>query len=417
MPASHWSMVRRTIALSASIRRAAPARVSCYGAWARARRPDLRTIRRVVLARWRAHRAHLIAAVAVLLVAAGAAKVNPAWMTSDFPVALALASFVGLLVAVADVEAELWRTRAARRRAIEGLAAGVNDVVLTTPLMTDFDALRAAANAGVRLPEDTYLTDLLERGRTGEFGPIHGRWRQLVDELGSMPAQLAPWSAIYAADAGEQARTCVVQVIAAIDRATDNASFLDVLNESHQGSVRRGEPEATRSGLEDQMRETFDRLCDGLEQIRKSIEQLDEELGSHSVQEFVAARAAERKKRRAEEQGALAVLIANARQMAETLGDAGSLLRPLQLPALRTRLETARDVGMHVDPQAFRGVSNDMRAAHRRLTYGDCFDALSIVGEVEQGKAASDAEDHLSDLIRRVPADLAALEAFRIPPE
>ncbi len=78
------------------------------------------------------------------------------------------------------------------------------------------------------------------------------------------------------------------------------------------------------------------------------------------------------------------------------------------VPTFVERLRRARDIMLTVDPEAFREATDEVRTAHRQLTYED----LSAALEAATRMANSDeAQRTFRERIARFHTDLAALEA------
>ncbi len=78
------------------------------------------------------------------------------------------------------------------------------------------------------------------------------------------------------------------------------------------------------------------------------------------------------------------------------------------MPTFVERLRRARDIMLNVDSEAFREATDEVRPAHRQLTYEDLSTALEAATRMAN---SDEAQRTFRDRTARFHTDLAALEA------
>lgn len=158
--------------------------------------------------------------------------------------------------------------------------------------------------------------------------------------------------------------------------------------------------------------ELFKRLAETLASVVASGDDLDRTFDTGGSARATAARAKSLDERQRREGHAAAVLLKNAREGGYAVG-VMHVQQPIDVgddvPAFVEHLRRARDILLNVDPEAFREATDEVRTAHRQLTYED----LSAALEAATRMANSDeAERTFRERTARFHTDLAALEAI-----
>jgi len=141
-------------------------------------------------------------------------------------------------------------------------------------------------------------------------------------------------------------------------------------------------------------------------------DELDSRFDAAGHRAAAAQRDAADATRRGREWDAAEILRANARQATETLQRDGPLPYD-DLGALAERIRAARDVGLHVSSEAFAAATDAVRSAHRRVIYGDLFEALETVEKARRGELGPEGISAARLLLERVWGDVVVLQQIQ----
>lgn len=157
--------------------------------------------------------------------------------------------------------------------------------------------------------------------------------------------------------------------------------------------------------------ELFKHLAEALTSLVATGDDLDRTFDPSGSAQATAARAKSVDEQQRREGHAAAVLLKNAREAGHVIGvmhvqqavDVGD-----DIPTFVERLRRARDIMLNVDSEAFREATDEVRTAHRQLTYEDLSTALEAATRMAN---SDEAQQTFRDRTARFHTDLAALEA------
>lgn len=162
-------------------------------------------------------------------------------------------------------------------------------------------------------------------------------------------------------------------------------------------------------------RRLFGELGDALLAIEKTGTALDRAFDPRGFSAATEARATSAEERQRREGHAAAVLLRSARDAAQEL-QLASVQHQIPVVAVSEligRLARAREHMDNVDADAFREATDDARHAHRRLRYGDLWDALDAAKRLAAAPSDANADAVLRHRLGLFPSHLAELEAIR----
>ena len=187
-------------------------------------------------------------------------------------------------------------------------------------------------------------------------------------------------------------------------------AFADVLREA---AARAGGMTNPPSGdYEIESARLYGQLAEALARTAATGDEIDRHFDATGYRATAKLRATDEAARRGREWDAAEILRANAREAAEALGQGGPL-NFADLENVADRIRRARDVALGVDTSAFAAATDAVRAAHRRITYGDLFDALERVQQVRRGDGDGNLLAEARLLLDRLWDDVMALEQVK----